>query len=70
MALELVNLSNAIGCEVDITIRGENRFTFSVDRVDNDLEYHLISFFGDEMKLDGETSIDDECGTFVYMRVA
>jgi len=41
--------------------------TNATDRVDQDLEFHLTSYFEKAMVLDGEPAIDD-CGTFVYMR--
>jgi len=62
-------ISKIVGCDVEITIRGDRKFTFSTDRVDQDLEFHLTSYFGNAMILDGESAIDD-CGTFVYMRAA
>jgi len=62
-------ISKIVGCNVEITIRGDRNFTFSTDRVDHDLEFHLKSYFGNAMVLDGEPVIDD-CGTFVYMRAA
>ena len=62
-------ISKIAGCNVEITIRGDRKFTFSTDRVDQDLEFHLTSYFGKAMVLDGESAIDD-CGTFVYMRAA
>lgn len=60
-------LSKVVGSPVEITIRGERKFTFSTDRVDQDFEFHLVSYFGNLMAIDAETQIDDECGTFVYM---
>ena len=62
-------ISKIAGSDVEITIRGDRKFTFSTDRVDQDLEFHLTSYFEKAMVLDGEPAIDD-CGTFVYMRAA
>jgi hypothetical protein len=61
-------LSQVVGAKVEITVRGDRAFTFSTERVDQDLEFHLVGYFGSMMELDAETQIDGECGTFVYMR--
>jgi hypothetical protein len=63
------SLAEVVGVPVDVTIRGERNFTFSTDRVDQDLEFRLVKFFGPLMVLES-VSIDAECGTFVYMRAA
>ena len=61
-------LAKIVGTDVEITVRGEREFTFSTEHVDQDLEFHLVRYFGKLMVIDAETQIDDECGTFVYMR--
>jgi hypothetical protein len=63
-------LSRIAGNEVTITVRGDKEFTFSTENADQDLEFHMVSYFGKLMVIDAETQIDDECGTFVYMRAA
>ena len=63
-------LTQIVGAPVEITIRGERDFTFSTEHVDQDFEFHLVAFFGKAMEIASETQIDDECGTFVYMRAA
>ena len=63
-------LSKIAGNEVTITVRGDKEFTFSTENADQDLEFHMVSYFGKLMVIDAETQIDDECGTFVYMRAA
>lgn len=63
-------LTQIVGAPVEITVRGETDFTFSVDAPVADLEAKLVAFFGALMSVSGETQIDDECGTFVYMRAA
>jgi len=62
-------LKQVVGAPVEITVRGERDFTFSTDRIDQDFEFHLVKFFGAAMTLQS-VDIDDECGTFVYMRAA
>ena len=62
-------LAQVVGAPVEITVRGERDFTFSTDRIDQDFEFHLVKFFGAAMTLQS-VDIDDECGTFVYMRAA
>ena len=62
-------LAAVIGAPVEITIRGERKFTFSLPHVDQDLEFHLVQFFGPLMTVDS-AEIDNECGTFVYMTAA
>ena len=68
-ALEEI-LSNVVGAKVEITIRGERKFTFSTEVVHQDLEFELFNYFGNAMQIDAPTEIDNECGTFVYMRAA
>ena len=63
------SLSKVVGTDVEITIRGDREFTFSVDHIDQDLEFHLVRFFGKAMTVES-VSMDDECGTFVYMTAA
>ena len=62
-------VSEVVGAPVEITIRGERKFTFSVDHINQDLEFYLVQFFGKAMSVDS-VAIDDECGTFVYMTAA
>ena len=62
-------IAEIVGTPVNITVRGDREFTFSVDHVNQDLEFHLVRFFGKSMTVDG-VSLDDECGTFVYMTAA
>jgi hypothetical protein len=63
-------LTHIVGAKVEITIRGGRAFTFSTESADQNLEARLVGYFGPLMALDMETEIDDECGTFVYMRAA
>ena len=63
-------LSKIARNEVTITVRGDNEFTFSTENADQDLEFHMVGYFGKLMVIDAETQIDDECGTFVYMCAA
>ena len=62
-------ISEVVGAPVEITIRGEREFTFSLPHADQDLEFHLVQFFGPLMTVDS-AEIDNECGTFVYMTAA
>jgi len=62
-------MSAAFGFTIHITIRSEDRFTFSTDEVCSDLEARVVGFFGPHIELDGETQHDDETGSFVYVRV-
>lgn len=62
-------LSEIVGMPVEITIRGERKFTFSVDHINQDLEFHLVQFFGKAMSVES-VELDEECGTFVYMTAA
>jgi copper chaperone CopZ len=64
------SLSKIVGVPVDVTIRGVRDFTFSTDIVDNDLEFKLVKFFGSKMQISLDTQIDNETGTFVYMRAS
>jgi hypothetical protein len=57
-------LTERIGVPIEITIRGERKFTFSTDQVTPDLEARLAEFFGQTMTLTSEH--DDEVGSFVY----
>ena len=62
-------ISEVVGASTEVTIRGDRQFTFSVDHINQDLEFHLVRFFGKSMTVDS-VSLDDECGTFVYMTAA
>jgi hypothetical protein len=62
-------ISAVVGAAVEITVRADTEFTFSVDHIDQDLEFRLVSFFGKSMIVT-DVCMDDECGTFVYMRAA
>lgn len=57
-------ISQQIGTEVEITIRGDRSFTFSTNIVQYDLEDKIRAFFGDALKLNAES--DPELGTFCY----
>ena len=57
-------LTERIGTPIEITIRGERRFTFSTDQVTPDLEARIAEFFGPTMALSSDH--DDEVGSFVY----
>ena len=63
-------LTKVAGAPVEITIRGDREFTFSTEIVHQDLEFALFNYFAGAMQISAPTEIDNECGTFVYMRAA
>lgn len=61
-------LSNAIGTPVELTIRGERKFTFSTDNVNRELPGKVQAFFGTHATVTEDH--DDECGTCAYVEFA
>ncbi|NUM72760.1 hypothetical protein HUU40_00220 [candidate division KSB1 bacterium] len=72
IGLELLaeKLSEAIGVTVEITIRSEEKFTFSTDEICHDLEARCVEFFAPHLVIECKTDHDEECGSFVYMAIA
>lgn len=61
-------LSEIIGHEVEITIRGERSFTVSTVKVAKDLGEKVSEYFGKLATV--KTEHDEECGSFSYVDVA
>lgn len=60
-------LSQVAGIEVDITIRGENKFTFSFEGENKEAADKIINFFGNKLKDNPTGEYDLECDmTFIY----
>ena len=61
-------VSKSIGITVELTIRGERKFTFSTDDVNRDLPGKVQAFFGAHATVTEDH--DDECGTCAYVEIA
>ena len=60
-------LSKVTGKEIDITIRGNNKFTFSFEGKNKQSEYKLIQFFGDKIEITEDSGYDEETDmTYIY----
>jgi len=57
-------LSEIAGTEIEITIRGEKKFTLSYDFVDQKISKKLCEFFKD---YNPRLSEEEEIGTFIYI---
>lgn len=62
------NISKAIGISVELTIRGERKFTFSTDEVNRELPTKISAFFGKAATVTEDH--DEECGTCAYVEIA
>lgn len=58
-------LSKLAGQPVEVTIRSEKAFTFSLEVVDKKATKAITNFFKGQGKLTVEE--DEECGTFIYL---
>jgi hypothetical protein len=61
-------ISQLVGTEVEITVRGDTSFTFSTETVTANLGTDLAQFFGSLATVTVEH--DDECGSFAYVELA
>lgn len=71
-ALEILaeRLTEALGIKIEITIRTEERFTFSTLDVCEELEARCLEFFSPHLVLERETAHDrEDGGTYVYMKL-
>lgn len=60
-------LSKVTGKEIDITIRGNNKFTFSFEGKNKQSECKLIQFFGDKIEITEDSGYDEETDmTYIY----
>jgi hypothetical protein len=58
------HISKVAGVPVEITVRGDRRFTYSFDGVDEAAAGRIVGFFGSLAAC--EVVVDAECGTFIY----
>ncbi|QIG63323.1 hypothetical protein DAC16_90 [Bacteroides phage DAC16] len=60
-------LSKVVNKEIDITIRGNNKFTFSFEGESKQSECKLIQFFGDKIEITEDSGYDEETDmTYIY----
>ena len=60
-----VKISRIAGVPVELTVRGESAFTFSLPEVNKTAADKIADFFASMAKVSVEH--DDECGSFVYV---
>lgn len=61
-------MSDIVGVEVELTVRGDRKFTFSTWDVMPTLGEKVAGYFGKLAKVTVEH--DEECGSFAYVEVA
>lgn len=60
-------LAKVAGKEIDITIRGNNKFTFSFEGENKQSEYKITKFFGDKIEITEDSGYDEETDmTYIY----
>ena len=60
-------ISKIAGATVELTIRGERSFTFSLDEVNEKAAAKIAKFFEGQAAV--SVTHDEECGSFVYVEV-
>lgn len=61
----LESINKVAGCEIEITVRGPESFTFSTDHVNKEASKKLQDFFSEVATVKVEH--DQECGSFLYV---
>lgn len=61
---KLASIDKVAGRPVEITWRGDKKFTFSYEVIDNQATCKIMEFF--KGLADFEVVQDEECGTFIY----